>query len=72
MSSVLNRYILVLRSFQLVHDNPGETWSVVIGVNRLYEDGARYHLSQVYVHPNYSLNYITKGTFEMHAEHCLK
>ncbi|XP_077966935.1 uncharacterized protein LOC144420943 isoform X2 [Styela clava] len=39
--------------YRVVHEDPGEKWSVVIGMTKLYTDGDRYFVRRVFLHPHY-------------------
>jgi len=56
-------YCIISRVGRVNHNNPGESWSVVLGMHRLYQDGVRYFLSRVYVHEDYRFGYVTYGKY---------
>ncbi|XP_078493462.1 uncharacterized protein LOC100175030 [Ciona intestinalis] len=41
------------------HDNPGDLWSIVVGMHRFNEDGERYFIRRAIVHPNYIYRDVT-------------
>lgn len=43
------------------HRDPGDNWSIVAGMVRLYKDGTRYFADRIFIHPKYEYKAVTKN-----------
>ncbi|CAK8679339.1 unnamed protein product [Clavelina lepadiformis] len=48
-------------AYRVKHDDPGDTWSVVLGMRRLYQDGERFFVRRVFIHPDYEYDAVTRA-----------